>query len=263
MSWLHCMWGLGASAGPYIMGYALSGGQSWGAGYRYIFFLQLILTVILMLSLPIWKKRTEESGTEAEGRSLSLKQVISIRGAKEIMTAFFCYCALEGSTGLWASSYLVMKDGLAEEKAAELASLFYIGITAGRAVSGFMTMRFNDKTMIRIGQTVAAVGIVIMLLPVGAAATMVGLILVGLGCAPIYPCVIHSTPEHFGAQRSQALIGVQMASAYVGSLLAPPLFGILARYISAGMYPFYLALILCLMVLMSERLNRICRVNTN
>lgn len=259
MSWLHCMWGLGASVGPYIMSFALTGGQGWPMGYRYIALIQIVLTAILLLSLPIWKKRpdAQEDATGKE-KALTLRQVVSIPGAKEVLLMFFCYCALEQTAGLWGASYLVMKDGLSAEEAAGYGSLFYIGITVGRAVGGFMTVRFSDTQMIRIGVGVLLLGIIIMVLPIGYLATVVGLVLVGLGCAPVYPCVIHSTPAHFGTDKSQAIIGVQMACAYLGSLLMPPLFGILAERISGALMPAYLAVILILMAVMHERLNKIC-----
>ncbi|MGN1000203.1 MAG: MFS transporter [Faecousia sp.] len=257
MSWLHCMWGLGASVGPYIMTYALTAGQGWPMGYRYISLLQMALTAVLLLSLPLWKKRPGE--TESAGNremALTLRQVIAIPGAPEVLLMFFCYCALEQTAGLWGASYLVMKDGLSAEKAAGFGSLFYIGITVGRAVSGFLTMKFDDTQMIRIGLGILVLGVVVMLLPIGYLATVAGLLLVGLGCAPVYPCVIHSTPTHFGAENSQALIGVQMACAYMGSLLMPPLFGLIADFVSAAWMPLYLAAILLLMTVMHERLNR-------
>jgi fucose permease len=177
---------------------------------------------------------------------------------KEIMLAFFCYCALELTAGQWASSYFVMKDGIAPEKAASLASLFYIGITTGRAISGFVTMKLSDTQMIRLGQGIVAVGIGLMLLPLGTVATVAGLLLTGFGCAPIYPCVIHSTPHYFGAANSQLIIGVQMASAYVGNLLMPPLFGVIADFLGAEVLPLYLGGILLVMVLMHRRMVRIC-----
>ena len=258
MSWLHCMWGLGASIGPYIMGYALSGGQTWNTGYRYIVFIQAALTAVLLLSLPMWKKDTTTGGDEKTTGSapLSLRQILAIPGAKEIMAAFFCYCAVEQTAILWGSSYLVMHNGLDEETAATFASLFLMGLTLGRGLGGFLTYQFSDVNMIRLGQGVMVLGIVIMLLPLGTAASMAGLILIGLGCAPVYPCVIHSTPAHFGEEHSQALIGVQMASAYVGTLAMPPLFGLIANHISASLLPVYLAAITGLMIFMCERLNR-------
>lgn len=260
MSWLHCMWGVGASVGPYIMGYALTGGHGWNMGYRYIAVLQIGLTAILLLSLPLWKKRSAAAtgdDTAAVDAPLGLKQIISIRGAKEVMVAFFCYCALEQTTGLWASSYLVLYRGISEETAAGFASLFYIGITVGRALSGFLTMKLNDTQMIRLGEGIIVTGIVALLLPFRENFSLVGLILIGLGCAPVYPCIIHSTPTHFGEDRSQAVIGVQMASAYVGTCLMPPVFGLIANYISVTLFPVFLLVVLILMWTMYERLLKV------
>lgn len=257
MSWLHCMWGVGASLGPYIMGYALTGGQGWNMGYLYIAILQIVLTAILLFSLPLWKKRTAE-GTdhsgEANAKPLSLRQIFSIPGAKEIMVTFFCYCALEQTAGLWASSYLVLQRGLSAETAAGFAGLFYIGITAGRAAGGFLTMKLNDTQMIRLGQGLILCGAVLLLLPFGERTALCGLVITGLGCAPIYPSVIHATPAHFGADKSQAVIGVQMASAYMGTCLIPPVFGFLANHIGAFLYPVFLLAILVLMAVMHEKM---------
>ena len=265
MSWLHCMWGVGATLGPYIMGYALTGGQSWNAGYRYIGIIQVFLTAILLLSLPLWLKRTAVNGGETDadtsvdkksGKALSLREIFSIPGAKEVMLCFFCYCALEQTTGLWASSYLNIYRGISPETAARYAALFYIGITIGRAISGFITMKLNDKQMIRMGQVIITIGLVMMLLPFSQNLSLFGLIVIGLGCAPIYPCIIHSTPAHFGADKSQAIIGVQMACAYIGTCLMPPVFGLIANYISVALLPVFLFVFLILMVVMHERLNR-------
>lgn len=267
MSWLHCMWGIGASLGPYIMGYVLEGGQSWNAGYLCIAVLQIILTAVLLFSLPLWKNRNADRAAQTDGESddrplslhqddkpLTLHQIINIPGAREIMITFFCYCALEQTAGLWASSYLVLHRGLSAETAAGFASLFYIGITVGRALGGFLTMKFNDTQMIRLGQGFIILGIALLLLPFGSAGALAGLVIVGLGCAPIYPSVIHSTPEHFGADKSQAVIGVQMASAYIGTCLMPPVFGFLANHISVSLFPFFLLAILILMVVMHEKM---------
>lgn len=261
MSWLHCMWGLGASIGPYIMEYAISGGKSWHMGYRYIALMQIVLTLILFVSLPLWKMKNKDTKNEvpaeSERKPLTLSEIIKIPGAKEVLICFFCYCAVEQTTGLWASTYLVLKKGLTAETAAKYASLFYIGITVGRAISGFMTVKLNDLKMVRLGQVIITVGIVAMLLPLGSTASLAGLILIGLGCAPIYPCIIHSTPAHFGADKSQAIIGVQMACAYVGTCVMPPLFGLMANYISVGLLPFYLLVLLIIMAVMHEILNKV------
>lgn len=266
MSWLHCMWGIGAAAGPYIMGYVLTNGRSWNSGYRVISVLQIILTMILIFSLPLWKNRPEiidDNGQEVSAKALSLREVIRIPGAKEIMVCFFCYCALEQTAGLWASSYLSLYKGVSAETAATFASMFYIGITIGRALSGFVTMKLNDVQMIRLGQVLIAVGILIMFLPFGQTLSLVGLIVIGLGCAPIYPCIIHSTPTHFGADKSQAIIGIQMASAYVGTLLMPPVFGLIANHITVALLPVYLFIILILMFVMHEALTKKASMHNN
>lgn len=255
MSWLHCMWGVGASAGPYIMGFALSHGQNWNGGYRYIGILQVILTFILFISLPLWKKEKKDAASESDTTSdhiLTLREIFAIPGAKSVMLMFFCYSAIEQTSGLWASSYLVLHKGVAPETAAAFASLFYIGITIGRAISGFITMKLNDTQMIRLGQGIILLGVLALFLPLGSTISLIGFILIGLGCAPIYPCIIHSTPDHFGADRSQAIIGVQMASAYVGTCLMPPVFGLIANNITVALLPAYLILFLVLLSVMHE-----------
>lgn len=255
MSWLHCMWGVGASAGPYIMGFALSHGQNWNGGYRYIGILQVILTFILFISLPLWKKEKKDAASESDATSdhiLTLREIFAIPGAKSVMLMFFCYSAIEQTSGLWASSYLVLHKGVAPETAATFASLFYIGITIGRAISGFITMKLNDTQMIRLGQGIILLGVLALFLPLGSTISLIGFILIGLGCAPIYPCIIHSTPDHFGADRSQAIIGVQMASAYVGTCLMPPVFGLIANNITVALLPAYLILFLVLLSVMHE-----------
>ena len=258
MSWLHCMWGLGASIGPYIMGAALTGGMRWNTGYSIIAVLQIILTAVLFFSLPLWKKPAADAAGEMS-KPLTIRQILAIPGAKEVLTAFFCYCALEQTAILWGSSYLVMHNGMEEERAASLASLFLLGLTAGRALNGFLTYKLNDTNLIRLGEGVIALGVVIMVLPLGDMASFAGLMLCGLGCAPVYPCIIHSTPDHFGEENSQAIIGIQMASAYIGICCMPPLFGIIANHMGAHLLPWYLGGLLALMAAMSEGLNRKCR----
>ncbi len=258
MSWLHCMWGIGATAGPYLMGCALAGDMGWNMGYRYIGIIQIVLTAILIFSLPLWKRRTAGT-TEAEAvsdKALSLRKIFEIPGAKEVMLCFFCYCAVEQTAILWASSYLTLYKGMSADAAAGFASVFFIGITVGRGLSGFITMKLNDTQMIRLGQVLIATGIAAMLLPGSQTVSLIGLSLVGLGCAPIYPSIIHSTPDHFGADKSQAVIGVQMASAYVGTCLMPPLFGLIANHITVALLPVYLLIVLVLMVIMHELLSK-------
>ncbi|MBQ6877269.1 MAG: MFS transporter [Oscillospiraceae bacterium] len=256
LSWLHCMWGIGASTGPYLLAAAMTNG-SWNLGYRWVSFLQIILTAVLFLTLPLWKENKEDLEKHEKAKPLSIREIFSIPGAKEVMAAFFCYCALESTAGLWASSYLVLEHGVSEETAAALATLFYTGITVGRGISGFVTYKLNDKNMIRLGQIIIAAGILLILIPFGEKTAMAGIVLVGFGCAPIYPCVIHSTPAHFGVDKSQAIVGVQMACAYIGSCFMPPLFGILANNVSAALFAPYMALILVVMIVAMEKLNGI------
>ena len=256
MSWLHCMWGVGATIGPYMMGYALTGGHGWNAGYRYIAIIQIVLTFILFMSLPLWKNRAGGQEEERSAKSLTLRQVIAIPGAKEVMLCFFCYCAIEQTTALWASSYLTLFRGVPADTAATFASLFYIGVTVGRAISGFVTMKLTDHQMIRLGQAIIGLGVIIMLIPGPYELSLAGFILTGLGCAPIYPSVIHSTPATFGPQLSQSIIGVEMASAYVGTCVMPPIFGLIANHITPALLPVYLLVILALMVLMHTQMIR-------
>ena len=255
MSWLHCMWGIGASVGPHIMGRAITAGQGWHAGYGYIAVLQIVLTFVLLMSLPKWKQPTDSGAQSRPMEPVTLRQALFIRGVREVLTCFFCYCALEQTAGLWASSYLVLKNGLPAEKAASLAALYYMGLTVGRALSGFLTLRLDDRAMVRTGFVLILLGVVCV--PLGGGATLAGLVILGLGSAPIYPCLIHSTPGFFGAGNSQAIIGMQMASAYVGTCLMPPLFGLIAQTVSVALYPLFLSVFLAVMFISFEKLMKL------
>lgn len=211
--------------------------------------------------LHLWgKKQTATDNDASQGQPLSFREVIRIPGAREIMVTFFCYCALEQTAGLWGSSFLVLHRGVSPEDAARFASLFFLGITAGRAAGGFLTMLLSDTNLVRLGQGIILVGILALFLPAGGFFSMAGLLLIGLGCAPVYPSIIHSTPERFGAENSQAVIGIQMASAYVGNCLMPPLFGLIAEHLDIGLFIPYLLLILAAMFLMHEKTVRKCRM---
>lgn len=256
MSWLHCMWGVGTIIGPSLMSAALTGGHGWSGGYLLTALVQGLIVAVLLLSLPLWGRPTSGNGSETETAALSLREVLAIPGAKEVMLCFFGYCALESTAGLWAASYLTLARDIPAETAAGFAALFYLGITAGRAVSGWIAPHLGDDGMIRLGLWGIGLGLAALLLPGPAAVSLAGLVIIGLGCAPIYPSIIHSTPAHFGAHRSQAVIGVQMASAYVGSMAMPPLFGLMARQITPALFPFYLLVLLGLMAWMHHRLVR-------
>lgn len=241
MSWLHCMWGVGASMGPYILAYALLHGDRWDTGYFYIALIQITLSAILFCSLPLWK-RQQAQADNSPSKPLKLQEVLQIPNVRLILLAFFCYCGVEQTAGLWASSYLVLDKGIEKELAASYASLFFIGITIGRGVSGFLTMKLNDKQMIQLGFSLILLGIILFGLPLNNLVALIGLMLIGLGCAPIYPCLIHSTPHFFGEERSQAVIGVEMATSYISIVMLPPFFGVLANAISISLLPLYLLL---------------------
>lgn len=248
MNWLHCMWGIGAATGPYIMGMCIQG-PGWQSGYMIVGGIQVVLTAVLFISLPLWKGRPDAAdGSGASGKAPALLEVIRVPGAKQIMLTFFCYCALEQTAMLWASSYFSLSKGMSDENAAFFGSLFLIGITVGRFISGFLAAKMSDRQMIRLGQGLMAAGIIVLFVSFNAWSAILGFLLIGLGCAPVYPCIIHSTPALFGADRSQAVVGIEMASAYIGTLAMPPLFGLLAQSISINVLPYYLAGILVVMV---------------
>jgi fucose permease len=259
MSWLHAFWGVGVTISPYIMSFCLTRDLGWEMGYRSVSFIQIALTAVLFATLPLWKRAATGSKQEEEVTPtvLSVPQALKLKGAPNVLLAFFCYCSLESTAGLWASSYLVGFRGIDPETAASFAALYYLCITAGRVLNGFIADRFGDRTMIRTGILVLATGVVLVALPLPTTLPcLIGLVIIGLGCAPIYPCVIHSTPVNFGKENSQSLVGIQMASAYTGSTLMPPLFGLIAQYVSIGLYPLYLGIFTLVMLVMTESLNR-------
>lgn len=255
MSWLHCMWGVGAAVSPYIMSYALTGGTGWNQGYLIISIIQICLSAIIFISLPLWKKCGKALYSPVEERKekpVPFKEIFKIKGAVTCFICFFSYCALEQTAMLWASSYMISHNGITAEDAAMFASLFFIGMTAGRGINGFLTIKFKDKTLIRAGQALIFVGVALVTVPRIKALTIAGFIVTGLGCAPVYPSIIHMTPALFGEDKSQAVIGVQMASAYVGSCIAPPVYGLIANGVTPELLPAYLFVFLVLMAVTHE-----------
>ncbi len=260
MSWLHCMWGVGASGGPMIMSACLGIG-TWGDGFRALGAIQLAIVVVLTLSLPLWRDRKLPHGTwESEGEAVpaarSRRELLRIDGVIAVLICFFCYCALEGTCGSWAASYCTLEAGIPAETAASWASLFFIGITIGRLASGFLSFRVSDEGMIRLGQLLVAAGLVFFFVPWARDFLAAGFVLLGLGCAPIYPSIIHATPRRFGDDVALELTGMQMAFAYIGSLAMSPLFGVIAQAIDISLYPVYLAALLAVMVVAAEKVNR-------
>lgn len=303
MSWLHCMWGLGASVGPYIMGFVLQRGEPWSRGYLIVSLIQFALAIALFCSLSLWKKNPEvlkenavstakqensqhnESQQESvseeakkqesvseeskkqeslpsgapKQKALSLKEIFAIPGAKESLASFYGYCALEQTVGLWAGSFMVLALGMEEKLAASYVALFYFGITFGRFLSGFFTMKWKDEQLVLGGSAIVFFGIFLLFTPWSKAMVLPALILIGLGCAPVYPSVIHSTPYNFGVEHSSALIGAQMASAYVGTLIMPPLFGVLGRSFSMKLFPYYSMFLLLFMVFAYRRMLQVTK----
>ena len=251
MSWLHCMWGVGASISPYIMSFALVRLENWSSGYLIVSIIQIVLSVIVFASVPLWKNGISEQQS-APTAPLTFKEIFSTNGAVPCFLMFFAYCSLELTTSLWASSYLVQEWSFTPEAAAGFASMFYIGITLGRFANGFLAMKLSDHFLIRAGLVIITLGIALLFVPLHSTFALVGFIVIGLGCAPIYPCIIHMTPTVFGEDKSQAMIGVQIAFAYTGFLIMPSLFGVIADFISISLLPLYQLALLVLMIIMHE-----------
>ena len=260
MNWLHCVWGIGATSGPFIMSFYLLKENGWRSGYATIGIIQSILVVCLLLSLPLWRKFEDSKEEEKKGStSINVKTLLKLPGAKPTLIAFLCYCGIELTTGLWASSFLVFNSGLSAGLAAKWVSLYYLGITVGRFLAGFLSMKLNNKQMIRVGQLICLLGAVLLMIPFSNNFKLVGLILIGLGCAPIYPAMLHETPNKFGKDLSQEIMGIQMATAYVGSTIVPPLFGMLSKFSGFGILPGFLLIFIVVMLLSTERANKICK----
>lgn len=258
MSWLHCFWGVGTIISPYIMSYALTH-TVWTEGYRIVSYIQLGILFIMILTLPLWKINKSISVSDNRSKPLGIKNALKIKGVAYLLIGFMSYCAAEATTMLWASSFLEGARGITKEEAAAFGALFFIGITAGRFFAGFISDKLGDNKMIRLGTGIALLGTVCIALPFNLT-SIIGFIIIGIGCAPIYPCIIHSTPVNFGAGNSQAIIGIQMASAYVGSTFMPPIFGLIANHISLRLMPVYLIFFLILLLIMISKTERACKL---
>jgi fucose permease len=259
MSWLHSFWGVGATLGPYIISLCLGHSLGWNWGYRIVGIIQVVLVGILLVSSPLWKANEKAAlvqGEAVKSEHLGFFRTWGLKGTAFVFFSFFAYCSLESTAGLWSASYFVLNRGLAEERAASWASLFYLGIGVGRFLMGFLANALGDRKMVRIGLGILLCGLIVLMIPYGEYTPLVGLLLVGFGCAPVYPSLIHETPTSFGAEHSQEVIGIEMATAYVGSTFMPPLFGLLARYVDILYFPYYLVFFFVLLVLLSECLNR-------
>lgn len=264
MNWLHCFWGIGASLSPYIMGFYLTNNLNWNGGYRAVFLIQVVLALFLFSSLPLWKKEKgvpDSTMTDPkEVDYLSIKETLKIKGLKYMLITFICYCALEQTVILWSTTYLVNAKGISPDTGAKFTSLFFLGITVGRFISGLFSDKLGDKKLIQIGSILTIVGIFFMLFSNSVDfMALFGLMIIGLGCAPIYPSIIHATPDNFGKENSQAIIGIQMASAYIGSTFMPPLFGLLSGLLSVQIFPIYLLFFSLLMLFSFKKVNQIVK----
>lgn len=261
MNWLHCCWGIGAAMGPTVMSWQMAGPTSWPGGYRVVGVVQVALVAAIALSLPLWRDRA--TGTDAadeghgrDGVPAARRELLRRPGVPQAMAGFLCYCALESSCGLWASTLLVLGHGVPAQTAALLASLFYVGITVGRLLSGVLTLRLDGRQLLRLGEVAMALGLATLLLAPGKLALGAGLALLGLGCAPIYPQMIQLTPVRFGTDGTQSLMGMQMACAYVGSMAFPPLMGLVMERVSPLLLPVVAAALLAAMTVCLEVCDR-------
>lgn len=260
MNWLHAMWGIGATIGPLLMGYTLTNNGSWNKGYLLLGILQSIVLLILFLTLHLWKDNKKDE-TISKEKPLTIRQTLMLKGALVLLLCFFCYSAVEQTVMLWCGTYLAIHLNISEELAASFSSLFIVGMTIGRIVSGFISVKLNEKRMIRLGSSLMLAGLFLMILNLGNIVSFIGICLLGLGCAPIYPSIIHSIPLYFGKDKSQAIIGIQMAFAYLGVVLAPSLFGIIVEYISIYWLSVYLLIFTILMIVLHEILVKQLKVS--
>lgn len=238
MSWLHSFWGVGATAGPIVMGFVLSRGFSWPFGYQIIGYIQLFVALIILISKPLWLKDSSLSVQNNQQIILSNKEKLGLPGVKSLLIASFCYFTVETATGLWAASYLVLARGIDENTAATWVSFFYLGITIFRFVGGLVTDKIGDKKMILNGIWLIAIGCFLLIIP-NNTVMLISLVLIGCGCAPVYPCLIHQIPSLFGANKSQAVISVQFSFAYLACAITPPIFGAIAQYVNIAFLPYF------------------------
>lgn len=270
MNWLHCFWGIGALTGPALMAQYIAHGQSWRKGYLTVSVIQFVLVVVLFFTLPLWSKaertsETDSSGSEAdEPKSNTLLAdflyPLGVRGVKTALVSFLFYCGIEQTMGLWGSSFFIKAKGLDVATAAIWVSIFFCSITVGRLISGFIAMKVNNKTIIRTSEMIILAGTILLLLPVSNTFSLVGFIFIGLGCAPIYPCMLHETPVRFGREEAQSIMGFQMAVAYSGTTFLPPLFGFIVSNTSIAILPFFILAYGIVLFAASEKLNHLLKM---
>ena len=253
MNFLHCFYGVGAVISPNIMAVALSK-ASWNEGYRWTAYIQIFILLICIISLPLWKKNERDSNKQEE-EVAGIREALKRPGVVLTLIAFFAYCSGEATCFLWTSSYFAgVKEGLTDHLIASFGSLIFGGLMLGRLISGFVSNRLGDKMLIRIGIFVEVVGILLVMIPVASfIPAAIGFVIIGTGMGPVYPAIQHMAPTNFGERYSAAVIGLQMASAYMGSTFMPMIFGNIQEKIGIGIMPFYLLIFAVLNIWMLER----------
>lgn len=253
MNFLHCFYGVGAVISPNIMAVALSK-ASWNEGYRWTAYIQIFILLICIISLPLWKKNESDSNKQEE-EVAGIREALKRPGVVLTLIAFFAYCSGEATCFLWTSSYFAgVKEGLTDHLIASFGSLIFGGLMLGRLISGFVSNRLGDRMLIRIGIFVEVVGILLVMIPVASfIPAAIGFVIIGTGMGPVYPAIQHMAPTNFGERYSAAVIGLQIASAYMGSTFMPMIFGNIQEKIGIGIMPFYLLIFAVLNIWMLER----------
>ena len=263
MSFLHCFYGVGVSVSPYILSLVIAGNFGWRGGYRIAFAIQLIITLLLFLSLPLWRKAhgSENESEENTHKDLSFGSVLKIRGVKMMCSLFIASCAIECTCGGWGSTFLVEYKHLPAEKAAQIIMIYYIGMTLGRFLSGVLAAKLHSWKIIKLGQIVLGLALLLLILPGGVYLCALGMFLIGLGNGPLFPNFNYLTPENFGSDISQSVIGIQMASAYIGIMVAPAVCGLLGQVFGMVIFPFYLIVFYAIMIPVTIRIKTVLKRN--
>ncbi len=266
MSFLHCFYGIGVTISPYLMSVALGGEGGWRGGYRITFFIQLFVTAVTLISLPLWKKVGSRGmagvgnldEADIEFRTLKMSEMAKMPKVRAVWLLFLASTTIEFTTGVWGSTFLVNSRGMTAENAARIITFYYGGMALGRFISGILASRVSSWKIVKIGVCVLGAALILMFFPVGKISGA-ALFLVGLGNGPFYPNLTHLTPTNFGADISQSVMGSQMASACIGTIILTPLFGVLAQNIGTGFFPVYLVIMYCLMIVYLIRMTSLLK----
>lgn len=251
MSWLHCFWGLGAMSGPLVLSAILFAGYSWRSGYKILGSFQVVLVIILFISIPLWSKvkaKKSDTSVPKNDERITLISALKIRGVKMAMLVFLFYCGIENNMFLWMGSYLYKVKGMEPPLAASWVSIFLASLTAGRFLTGFVTYKMSNNRIILIGMISVLIGVILMIIPLSLIFTLAGILFIGLGCAPIFPCMLHETPAHFGSSAAQSIMGFQMASAYIGVTFLPPSIGFVTSHFSMKIFPWFIFVFACFLL---------------